>query len=195
MVPTDMNLRETLRETTAATHKELDRSVGDLKPFSSTARYSIYLQSMLELYVTYATAFDHAAQLAGLPRHADVVIESLKSDLNTVEPSTNGTANRSATETTTAAAWGVGYTLEGSAMGASFMIRSAAEKLPNGTGLAFLERLSGDAKTRWPIFRDALVTADCDRAESVASAQGVFESAHQIFTRNIASADIKPMTQ
>ena len=57
---------------------------------------------------------------------------------------------------TSAFDWGCAYAVEGSANGARFMRKSAAEKLPTGVEHQYLTQMAWDAANRWPRFVEAL---------------------------------------
>ena len=81
-----------------------------------------------------------------------------------------------------ASRWAQAYVMEGSAVGGSFMIRSARKKLDTDIGIAFLSQLAEDAKHRWPVFVKALTESNIDGDQAVLAARRVFDFAWEVFT-------------
>lgn len=191
---TMQTLREQLRHHTGPLHQQLDAAVGELQVFSSLSRYASYLQAMKLLYERFAGDLDRIAAIADLPCNADHVIRCLATDLAAVNAmghypqTTHGTTSETTgtqhpgVPRTVSVCWGTAYALEGAAMGASYMVRSAPSRLPADTRFTFLEHLAVDAKERWPLFREALEHSHCQPAEAVTGAAQVFETALDIFS-------------
>lgn len=198
-----MTLRNLLREQTAESHQQLDDMVANMHVFDSERTYHAYLAGMYQLYAIYGDAVDHASQLAGLTPSVSSLMDAIASDCGTTKECMDAkysSTNASSKLLEDAACWAVGYVLEGSAMGARYMVKSA-EKLTNrisengestSTDLRatdsenstrYLKTLSADSYDRWPKFVEALNDAspDCDEEAAVAAAKQVFDTARNIF--------------
>ena len=199
-----MKLRQILRDQTAESHQRLDDIVADMHVFDSKRVYQAYLHGMYQLYAIYGAATDQASRLAGISPSVSSLMEAIASDCGETKPDLDrkySELDHSPESMNDASAcWAVGYVLEGSAMGARYMVK-AAEKLVKANsetdkslsasqgsaisniGVRYLTKLSTDSYDRWPKFIEALNSAseDCDEASAVTTAQQVFVTAGQIF--------------
>jgi hypothetical protein len=128
---------------------------------------------MRRLYTRYTNSLNQVALWSDLPVTADKLIDAIDQDLNSVGvgidiplKSTKDSAVDFGTiahrltvngwEILVAQMWGHAYVLEGSAMGASMMIKSARSKLPDHAGIEYLKLSTAHAKRRWPRFVSSL---------------------------------------
>ena len=183
---TELTARERLRSETRPKHAELDALLGELRPFTSVERYAIYLLGMRELYARFGAALDRCAELSEQSGRQQEMIEAIDRDLAACERLTptelpsNGSAGASPSRDSglpDSAAWGAAYVLEGSAMGAQMLVRSARERLPAAVTIEFLQALAGSGVGRFKNFCAAMESADVDGDEAVAAAAAVFEHA------------------
>ena len=178
-------------------HRQLDSHVGELGAFTDTKRYAVYLQTMRRLYQAYAAPLDRFSELADLPLQAAFIIDCIDRDLAGLagESHVAGDAvssEKAATEdagVSDDAAHGVGYTLEGSALGAKYLLQYAQKELPEGTPMAFITELQSHAATRWPIALEALLQADCDVDVAVENAKAVFLTAIELFSGHAGTGE------
>lgn len=189
MAPLSISLRDRLREETKSAHKQLDAVAGALDAFSSAANYRIYLSCLHQLYVTFGEHIDWASGQAGIA----LTVEHLKSAIvDDIGGDLYMTAKPTATaEDDEASKWAAAYVMEGSAMGARFMIKQIAEGSSSKESLKcqYLEQLAADSFKRWPVFIAVLDKADCDPDRAVQAAVQVFETAKEIFAASIPNSD------
>lgn len=182
-----MTLRAYLRSASSPLHGELDQMVGGIDPFSSHESYRLYLQSMDALYARFESSLDRASTLASLGVNCAAIRSCIAKDLSSTQDEGHVAEKVAAAEPgvawSDAGCWGVGYTLEGSAMGASFMVRSVKANLPQPCTTAFLDHLATDAKLRWPAYCKALDQSDCSESEALEGARAVFQAAIEIFAK------------
>jgi heme oxygenase len=112
-------LRVQVRADTREAHYALDNQVFTTKGFGSRDRYQSFLRAALVAHatqgITAARVRDDGSLIAEQAR-----IDALARDLQEEAPETTGDLNA----TDVAYAWGVGYALNGSALGASTIIKS-----------------------------------------------------------------------
>lgn len=184
-------IRQTLRTQTAATHLRLDRLIGQQEPFSNLARYRNFLMNMRRLYVRYAGSLDRVAELANLPKTAQPLMDAIDQDLQSTglsdidrpdawgQPETFDPLHpgqQLPAHVLHAQCWGHAYVMEGSAMGASLMMKSAQAKLPASASTHYLNLSGSHAKQRWPLFVAALQRMS-DDADSVNGLETDFQTA------------------
>lgn len=177
------SIRQILREQTGPLHRSLDEIVGRCPPFESEANYEIYLRSMQQLYRTFQSVLDWTADQARLPQAAQLVVACIDDDvasMNVDVPPLEAAALE-IDGFSESQKWGIAYVMEGSSMGASFMIRIASEKLPAPIGTKFLERLASDSKNRWPEFISALDASGCEENDAINGANIAFQKAAEFF--------------
>lgn len=157
-------IRQRLKTETAPTHHRLDRLIGQQEPFSTVSGYGNFLINMRRLYVRYADSLNRVADLADLPTTAQRLIDAIDQDLQSIglspydspydSPETLN--DHSPLHTSIDQCWGHAYVMEGSAMGASIMMKSASAKLPASASTHYLHLSGAHAKSRWPLFVKAL---------------------------------------
>ncbi|MFK7769640.1 MAG: biliverdin-producing heme oxygenase [Mariniblastus sp.] len=179
-----MNIRYQLKTKTKAAHESLDLLVGQLEPFSSATRYSVFLSAMHQLYSIYGADVDWASQAAGLACSVSDLKSAIEFDLNGELNSPASLDSISDDSLRESRQWAVGYVMEGSAMGARYMATQASsirDDQGQQMGNTYLEKLAADSYQRWPKFVEALNDAQCDTAIAIESANAVFETATKIF--------------
>ena len=188
-----MKLRDILRSETKVAHQRLDDFVGQMNIFDSTKKYCAFLIGMYRLYQAFGSEVDWAADQIGIAPSVYKLVSAIQSDgsfsadeLRWTGPvnglDARGRADDAATK------WGGAYVLEGSAIGARYMVKAAgkmiaaleAESTP-AIGSTYLQTLASDSYERWPKFVAALNQAECDPAVAVESATQVFVVAQGIF--------------
>ena len=195
-----MNLRDALRSETKAAHQKLDDFVGQMKIFDSAESYRAFLMGMNRLYQTYGAELDWAAAQVGIPPSVSKLTEAIQQDgtfsqcelqWNQRDPLPNNQASK----------WAAAYVLEGSAMGARYMVKAAQkmiETLPSQStkpiSATYLQTLAKDSYDRWPKFIAALNSANCDTDLAVESATQVFVAAQGIF-KTLADELSQPQTK
>ena len=185
MNTTETNVRRRLKSETASAHKKLDEMMSARGPFDSVENYQWYLSGMRVLCRYCEPSIEWVEKEAGLGGRERSLVELIDSDLATVS---NAPAPAGADFSTSLHAlsvpsrWAQTYVLEGSAVGASYMIKGARMKLPPGLAVKFLTQLASDARQRWPVFVEALTESNIDADEAVTAACGVFELACRVFS-------------
>lgn len=137
-----MSLRQQLRVQTAADHKSLDVFIEQMDVFASLTHYGRYLCGMHELDRTYGPAVDQASQQIGIPPSSAGLMTAIDSDLKAIgqddtdlassvrqwhsspKPPTD-TASQGSTTINESDQWAAAYVMEGAAMGARMMKRTA----------------------------------------------------------------------
>ena len=177
-----MNLRHILKTHTASTHQALDDFIAEMDVFSSPNKYRLYLNGMHFLYQAYGQFVDQASVAAGLDPAVSNLLAAIECD---VGDSTIDQRHDSRIAKSDATTWAVGYVLEGSAMGARYMVKAARslnEQHPETfIGCDYLETLSTDSYHRWPKYVDSLNQIQCDPAIAVSAANEVFDFARQTY--------------
>lgn len=122
--------------------------------------YVNFVVNMRRLYLRYANSLNRVSQWADLPPTADRLIDAINSDLKSVgwaaEDLHVAEHRDHPTDFSAAQCWGHAYVLEGSAVGASMMIKSAQSQLPSTATTNYLQLSGSHAKQRWPLFVKAL---------------------------------------
>ncbi len=167
-------MRKELREQTRESHQRLDEFVGAIDPFSNEQSYKLYLVCMYRLYERYADPLDRSSKLAGLSRASEELRARIAEDVGFL-PEAMIIPER---EWTLAQVWASGYVLEGSAMGARYIVQQIDQSFSSN----YLTRLASDSQQRWPAFVESLEDAPCDVGETVAAAREVFKAAAEIFS-------------
>ena len=190
-----MNLRDSLRSKTKVAHQDLDDFVGAMKVFDTATKYRVFLLGMNRLYQAFGNELDWtSAKIKVFPSSAKLV-GNIKSDgaFTTEELQWNDTKSHDqlanlAIADDVACKWGVAYVLEGSAMGARYMVKSAEKlvashnlKMADSIGATYLQTLAEESYVRWPKFTEALNQVECDSSVAVKSAEQVFVTAKEIF--------------
>ena len=181
---TQTNLRQRLRSATKDSHAQLDGAMGLHPPFASAENYCRYLCGMDRLYQHCDASMQWVEEQTKLTSHSTPLRDLIRHDIESLkllsEPELPVPAGLPAA-TTPATHWGRAYVMEGSSMGATFLVKQAEKELSDSFGMSFLQQLSSDAKHRWSIFAEALAVAEANADEAAAAAVGVFEYAYQIF--------------
>lgn len=181
-----LTARESLRSETRDKHAALDALLGELHPFASCERYSIYLAGMRGLYAAFGDALDRCARSAQLAPRQREMITAIDADLASCNASENEPAAAPVSQFTDSAAWGAAYVLEGSAMGAQMLVRTARERLSAEVTIHFLTALAGEGVSRFRAFCAAMEAANVDADEAVAAAERVFKHATEWYRRRLA---------
>ena len=185
-----MNLREALRSETKAAHQKLDDFVGQMKIFDSAENYRAFLLGMNRLYQTFGSAVDWASAKVSIAPSVSKLIGAIQLDGGFTERELQWNDDVRLADDE-ASQWAAAYVLEGSAMGARYMVKAAEkmiESLPcqpttptTPISATYLQTLARDSYERWPKFIEALNNADCDKDRAVESATQVFVAAQEIF--------------
>ena len=191
---TTTNLRQRLREETSASHARLDQVMGLYPPFASLDNYRRYLLGMDSLFQYCEASTTWVDSCVDLPARDKLVRSLIASDIATVSgteridgnsPFNGNSPSDKSNSLTEGTHWGRAYVMEGSAMGATFLVKQAEQELPADVGKSFLAQLARDAKTRWSIFADALASTDANPDDAVAAAKDVFDYAYNVFGRDV----------
>ena len=182
-----MNLREALRSETKAAHQKLDDFVGQMKIFDSAENYRAFLLGMNRLYQTFGSAVDWASTKVSIAPSVSKLIGAIQLDGGFTERELQWSDDVRLADNE-ASQWAAAYVLEGSAMGARYMVKAAEkmiESLPSNpttpVGATYLQTLATDSYVRWPKFVEALNNTSCDKDLAVESATQVFVVAQEIF--------------
>lgn len=167
-------LRSELRTATARVHEEAETQVDLRADIGTPQGYRTFLRVMLEVSTKFGASLDEAANLSGLEPRSEQLIEALSDDLGV---GTSGQPRVWATPSPSSSySIGVGYTLEGSSLGAAVL----RKRIPDGVSTAYLDRLLSARRDRWVCYSRFLddPSTDVSIDECVAGATDVFESVH-----------------
>ena len=181
---TQTNLRQRLRSATSESHAKLDGVMGLHPPFATPENYRRYLTGMDQLYKHCDASIRWVEARVGLATHEVSLRDLIHRDVASIGLTTADESPVPATlaaEASPGTHWGRAYVMEGSSIGATFLVKQAEEQLPDSFGKSFLQQLSTDAKHRWSIFAGELANADVDPDEAVNAAVDVFDYAYLIF--------------
>lgn len=182
------NLRQRLRGETSASHARLDRVMGLHPPFASVGNYRRYLQGMDSLYEYCEVSTAWVEGQIALPIRETRLRKLIQNDLVSTGAETlvdRGVSDAQDGRLTEGTHWGKAYVMEGSAMGATFLVKQAEQELPTSIGKSFLQQLALDAKSRWSIFAEALASTDASPNDAVTGAKSVFDYACRVFGNEI----------
>ncbi|HAA56155.1 MAG TPA: hypothetical protein DCE42_15430 [Myxococcales bacterium] len=171
--------RAHLHDETAPIHKQLDQLISTSSPFADEEKYALYLTRMEQLYVLFSTPLDEIAQRISLPVMSSHIKKSIEQDKATL-PKIALSQTLPIQCWSLDESWGITYTLEGSTMGARYLLRTAREQLPHRSH-TFLEQVAQTGKERWPRFCEALESSGCTREQATRGAQAVFHTALTLF--------------
>lgn len=191
-------LRTVLREETRDQHSRLDELVMQDR-LSTLASYQLYLWRMRKLYAYFADQVDLVAVECGMVPKVPQILTLISADLDSScglwmldEPATLLRGLATAFETpdekaiakdsdSLSAAVGMAYTLEGSALGATHILKAVQREPHLASHTQFLNEVSQDAKSRWPHFVRALDSGRWSSVSAVEGARHAFGVALAIF--------------
>lgn len=146
--------------------------------------YRRFLSIMETITVAYAQLLDRSSELAGLPQRSNAAVDALRADAAALDASSTVTRSADALASDVvpgevaddaAAAWGVGYVLEGSALGSAVLLAELSNGPSRASPVRYLSLLAGDRAKRWPVFGHALNgCAEVDPNDVLRSAVSVF---------------------
>ncbi len=155
---TKCNVRSLLRDRTSALHRQAENALESKAPIESRQGLSKFLGCMLMVHTRFRTEYDRAAELAGLQTQSGLLIKALQDDLNI---SSDATIQTSICDDHFSL--GVGYVLEGSALGASMLKkRLTALDIEHP---CYLTHVTTTSKTRWPKYVKYIDT--CEETDPV----------------------------
>lgn len=177
-----------LRQATAEVHASAETQVDLRADIGSVDGYRRFIHVMHATTTRFARPLDHSSRLAGLEPRSEALIEALGQDL--------GATGVTECPTPTAdygAAWavGVGYTLEGSSLGATVLRR----RVPPDVSTCYLDLLLSARRTRWVSYSRWLDNPEQSRLaadEIVAGAVAVFVGVHEAIDQVMVLPDLLP---
>lgn len=156
-----------LRDETAELHALVDELGSRVASVSDPVGYRTFLLAMARVTAEFAELLDRSSETAGLPPRSDMLLRALVADLHALdvvvrfEEPPAGPEASAPDVATDAAAWGVGYVLEGSALGAAVLL-AEIDGSPDERPTAYLSLLVEARAGRWPGFVEGLNAADLD---------------------------------
>lgn len=148
-------LRQDLRARTAEAHRLTDDALRRDADVTTVKGYGLFLKIMSEAHATFCNSLDRSGRAAGLPIRATGLLRALACDLGALEHTSGAPADAALRLDPTDPALratafdvGVGYALEGSALGAEVLrrqVRSAQPAAPT----RYLDALAGQRRQRW----------------------------------------------
>jgi heme oxygenase len=156
-----------LQENTSALHAEAEISLERRARIETPVGLSHFLECMLQTHLRFHDELDVAAHHAGITTRSAILIDALAADLNRVPD-----RPPYAKEADDGFSLGVGYVMEGSALGAGILrkrLLRAGMPVP-----AYLSLLTRDAKERWPYFVETLDKRADSHESALAGANSAF---------------------
>lgn len=184
------SVRQQLRRRTADAHQRVDELGDRVASVLSPAGYLTFLLSMHSVIARYDQELDRSSRLAGVEPRAAALLAALCEDLIALGATglpAVGPLDADPLPVNDAAAWGVGYALEGSALGAAVLLDRlrSVEVWSNGDTppSAYLSLLVAQRPTRWPTFSSGLGALSSPTLvdDAVAAANHVFGSVQAAF--------------
>ena len=172
------SVRHRIRAAVEETHAVLDKLVVSQQPFASVQAYGSFLWRMRQLYVAFQPAISKISAQISLPDCSQDCIDSALRDCPDMPLPSPSPELKFLDD----GAWGYAYVMEGSALGATQLVKLARQRLPAGSSLEFLTTVSSHAKTRWPIFIKEIDKRCEDVDTAIAAADEAFNYALELFT-------------
>ena len=143
-----------LRSSTSLTHQRMDALGARVANVSGSDGYAIFLRTMARVMDQFAVPLDRSSELAGLAPRSQRLIAALAADLHELgaEPAMSPPPLGDHGDDF---AWGVGYALEGSALGAAVLLEQARSGSP-GLPVGYFSALVDERPGRWSTFSAAL---------------------------------------
>lgn len=179
-----------------------------LDPFSSAIGYAVYLSGMHRLYSLNFNHLNWVARESGLDDNTIQLCKLIEQDLGNLSSTASETfdyemqicaddlrdnQNDRRPSESVETSWGVAYVLEGSSMGARYIVRQVESNNasnPQALPTAFLTCVATESYERWPKFTEALDRSNCQPDPTVEVACQTFASAKSIF-QELASQHAK----
>jgi len=166
-------LRQRLRDATAAAHRELDAQLSsfDLTAFSG---YRRFLQASAGALLPLEAALVHAGVTKMFPDwHERARSEAIAADLDRLGGDAQSTV--SVPPLTRSGVLGTMYVLEGSRLGAKFLLKTVADASDPRIGQATAYLSHGAGKRLWQSFLSKLQSEEaCDEDEAIEAACAAF---------------------
>lgn len=165
-------LSRTLKSETAKLHRLVEDRLRQRGAIGSEGGYRVYLGAMLKLHAAHAAALDRSSVLAQLTPHAAELTQALREDLASIGESHPKSVAPAPQPRGDAACLGIGYVFEGSALGASHILKTLGPDAERPR--SYLRRLASGSAARWPRYKEFLDAHAGDARPVVAAAAGVF---------------------
>ena len=162
------SVRELLKTQTAALHSRAELSLERPAKIETQQGLGHFLACMMSTHLRFHSELDRAAREAGIEARSETLINALAADLGCAP---NRTSRVSLSDC--AYCLGVGYVIEGSALGAG-ILRKRLARTELGVP-RYLSLLTEDAKYRWPRYIEALETGINKKQSVLVGAKSTFE--------------------
>jgi heme oxygenase len=165
-------IREALKSSTQELHTQVDAAMGLHAPLHQLDGYGRFLGCMQGVHDAFGELSDRCSEAAGIEAQSGELRRLLRSDLAAL-----GVAADSSTGQVAAglSPWGIGYALEGSALGSTHLVKAVKASHDDAAPVQFLTASARGARERWPIFLGALGNAEVDVDNACQSARAVFD--------------------
>lgn len=185
---------EILREETSETHNRLDKAIMERKPFADTTRYGGFVQMQHLLHQAMRPLYSRADLAAVIPELETLgragATEADLADLALPTPEPSLSAPDFAAMPLPKAL-GALYVIEGSNLGAAFLLKAAkALGLSETHGARHLAGAPEGRARHWATFTTALNTLELDEAGKADLAEGArtaFDYTHKLAMHHIAA--------
>lgn len=165
-------IREALKSSTQELHTEVDAAMGLHAPLHELDGYGRFLGCMQGVHDAFGDLSDRCSEAAGIEAQSGELRRLLRSDLAALGVAAERSTAQVAAELSP---WGIGYALEGSALGSTHLVKAVKGSHDDAAPVQFLTASARGARERWPIFLGALSAAEADVDEACQSARAVFE--------------------
>jgi len=167
-------LRTILRDATQAVHRETDAAMSSHADVTTVDGYSRFLATMNCTIAYFAASLDASAALASIDRRSAALAVALTHDLDALG-APMAQPPEPALPSSDALSAGIGYALEGSAVGGGFLMRRVTASLPSAP-TAYLSALTTNRANRWAQYCEWLDRAgpSLDVDQAIQGAHGVF---------------------
>ncbi len=139
-------LRKRLREATEAVHSSAEQQVDLRASIETPDGYCRFLSVMHTALSSFAEPLDHSSLLSGLAPRSATLVDALETDLAELAGERPAPRpHRPPSASSDLYSIGVGYTLEGSSVGAGVLRRRVTDDAPTH----YLDALLGERRDRW----------------------------------------------
>lgn len=192
-VPKSFNRWQSLRAATSSSHESLDALVMRMRPFESIVRYGLFLQCQYQFHGLLRALYHRPELTVFLPdlteRDRFELIKQDLADLGLSAPELADPSDMTTSDTPTALGWL--YVVEGSNLGAAFLIKEARKLgLSESHGARHLAGHPDGRGKHWRSFTESLNDIDlppADEARVISGAIAAFETMRAIVLSRVES--------
>ncbi len=169
--------REFLRSETADVHLATDTRLSEACDIADQADYARFLEVMGSTLLRFGTDLDSANRSAGIVARSATLLRKIEHDIDSCGVQHQGFGAVAGNVDCDAFSVGVGYALEGSALGAEVLRRRVLSNARPGVSTLYFNALLDKRRPRWQRYCHWLNTVDRtheERTEALRGATDVF---------------------